>query len=65
MPFPVQLAGRMASRSLQQLIVVVDHRLRLQDLAVRNAARAVAADQVAALLRADAAAAFAAPHAVA
>jgi hypothetical protein len=41
---------------LQRLVSVVDRGLRLQDVAVRNAAKAVAADRVSALVRADAAA---------
>lgn len=41
---------------MQRFVVVVDRGLRLQDVAVRNAAKAVAADRVAALVRADAAA---------
>jgi hypothetical protein len=49
---------------MQRFVVVVDRGLRLQDAAVRNAAKAVAADRVAALVRADAAAVVAAQPAV-
>jgi hypothetical protein len=49
---------------MQRVVVVVDRGLRLQDAAVRNAAKAVAADRVAALVRADAAAVVAAQPAV-
>lgn len=41
-------------RVLQQVVAAVDRGLRLQDVAERNAAKAVAANRVAALVRADA-----------
>jgi hypothetical protein len=44
--------------SLRGAVVILDRGLRLQDVAVRNAARAVAAERVAARLRAEAAAAL-------
>jgi hypothetical protein len=59
----ISLAGRIGAGSLQRVVSVVDRGLRLQDVAVRNAAKAVAADRVAALVRADAAAVVAAQSA--
>jgi hypothetical protein len=52
--------ARLSADSLHGVAGVLDRGLRLQHVAVRNAARAVAADRVAAILRADAAAALAA-----
>jgi hypothetical protein len=46
--------------SVQRAVVVLDRGLGLNQAAVRNASRAVAADRVAAIMRADAAAVIAA-----
>ncbi|MBV9870501.1 MAG: hypothetical protein JO214_07750 [Frankiaceae bacterium] len=50
--------------SLQRAVVVIDRGFALNHNALRNAARAVASDRVAARLRADAAAVMAAQPAV-
>jgi hypothetical protein len=52
--------ARIYTESFQGAVVLLDRGLRLQDMAVRNAARSVASDRVAARLRADAAASLAA-----
>jgi hypothetical protein len=51
--------SRFSVDSLQGAVVLLDRGLRLHDAALRNAARAVASDRVAARLRADAAASLA------
>jgi len=51
-------AVRYGVDSLRGAVIILDRGLRLQDVAVRNAARAVAAERVAARLRAEAAAAL-------
>jgi hypothetical protein len=53
-------ALRFGTRSAQRTLVMLDRGLRLQHVAVRNAAAAVASDRVSARLRADAAAVMAA-----
>jgi hypothetical protein len=49
--------ARLGAGSLARAVVLIDRGLRLHEVAVRNAARAVASDRVAARSRADAAAA--------
>jgi hypothetical protein len=51
---------RLSAVPLQSTVMLLDRRMGLQDIALRNAARAVASDRVAARLRADAAASLAA-----
>jgi hypothetical protein len=51
---------RLGSQSVQGTLVMLDRGLGLQHTALRNAARSVASDRVAAIMRADAAAAVAA-----
>ena len=50
----VSLVTRVGLGSVQAAVALLDRGLRLQDIAVRNAARAVASDRVAARLRAEA-----------
>jgi hypothetical protein len=57
-------ALRAGRRSAQRTVVRLDRGLRLQQVALRNAASAVASDRVSARLRADAAAAIAAQEPV-
>jgi hypothetical protein len=51
--------ARLSTVSLQRAVVLFDKGFRLQDVAVRNAAHAVAADRVSARLRAAAEASLA------
>jgi hypothetical protein len=60
----LRVVVRLGAQSVQGTLVALDRGLNLQHTAVRNAARAVASDRVAALMRADAAAVVAAQSAV-